>query len=345
MSPTDSDLLRAFVEANDKAGFAELVGRRIDFVYAAALRQVSGDTHRADDITQEVFVKLARNAPKLCRHPALLGWLCLTTRSTAVDMIRRRVARAEQENTRLLAETSTLTAAATPTGETITSDMVTQRFRRAQELVSSGDPSEALRELIWCYDVGMPHVGLVGPVRSTSLLIFGKLGERHPPALEWLRERRAAAKQRALEDERDRDSITEYATMNRALGDHIDTVATMDSLPEGDRRRRELASSAHDYLVDQQRYNDAMAGTSFALLSTSFERRASGLRDGPSDAVSAWTARAIEVLAGSGDLVHARELADRLFKVDGSETTRALIQRHVQRAGHPTLLSATPTAP
>ncbi len=51
MSIPDPELLRAFVEKGDETAFRELVDRRLDFVYAAALRQVGGDTHRAKDIT------------------------------------------------------------------------------------------------------------------------------------------------------------------------------------------------------------------------------------------------------------------------------------------------------
>lgn len=37
--------------------------------YASALRRVGGDTHRAKDVTQMVFIALARNASTLSRHP------------------------------------------------------------------------------------------------------------------------------------------------------------------------------------------------------------------------------------------------------------------------------------
>jgi DNA-directed RNA polymerase specialized sigma24 family protein len=68
MTPTDPELLGAFAEAGDEAAFADLVNRRIDFVYACALRQLGGDAHRARDVVQEVFVKLARHARPLSRQ-------------------------------------------------------------------------------------------------------------------------------------------------------------------------------------------------------------------------------------------------------------------------------------
>lgn len=97
MSLSDSDLLRAFAHDASETAFAELVRRRIDFVYAAALRQVAGDAHRAQDIAQEVFIKLARNAGALTHHTALLGWLCTTTRYAAMDTLRREQRRKTRE--------------------------------------------------------------------------------------------------------------------------------------------------------------------------------------------------------------------------------------------------------
>ncbi|MDO8541065.1 MAG: sigma factor [Opitutaceae bacterium] len=82
MRPTDSDLLRLFVEQGRQESFTELVSRRIDLVYAAALRQVGGDAHRAQDITQQVFIDLARKAASVSRHSSVLGWLYTSTPET-----------------------------------------------------------------------------------------------------------------------------------------------------------------------------------------------------------------------------------------------------------------------
>ena len=95
---SDSELLRRFAEEHLEQAFAELVSRRISLVYSAALRQV-GDAHRAEDVTQEVFIDLARKARSLSRHPALIGWLYTSTHFTAAKLIRteQRRARREQE--------------------------------------------------------------------------------------------------------------------------------------------------------------------------------------------------------------------------------------------------------
>jgi RNA polymerase sigma factor (sigma-70 family) len=96
---TDAELLRRYAEDRSEAAFAELVQRRINLVYSAARRQVAGDTHLAQDITQEVFSDLARQAHALSRRPALVGWLYTATRFAAAKRVRteQRRRRREQE--------------------------------------------------------------------------------------------------------------------------------------------------------------------------------------------------------------------------------------------------------
>ena len=55
----DAQLLRRYAEHASESAFAELVARHIDLVYSAALRQLNGDTHQAQDVAQTVFADLA----------------------------------------------------------------------------------------------------------------------------------------------------------------------------------------------------------------------------------------------------------------------------------------------
>ncbi len=95
---TDSELLLEYIRGSEKA-FAELVRRHIDLVFAAALRHVAGDRQSAEDITQKVFIDLARKARSLAGHPTLPGWLYSSTRYSAINTRRgeqRRLAREKQ---------------------------------------------------------------------------------------------------------------------------------------------------------------------------------------------------------------------------------------------------------
>lgn len=91
----DAQLLRRFTEEGSEAAFTELVRRHIDLVYGAALRRMGGDAHRAADVTQQVFIALARQAPQLARHTVLSAWLHSATRNLSINLMlaeqRRRV--------------------------------------------------------------------------------------------------------------------------------------------------------------------------------------------------------------------------------------------------------------
>ncbi|MEO6568418.1 MAG: sigma-70 family RNA polymerase sigma factor [Opitutaceae bacterium] len=98
----DAELLRRYAREKSEPAFAELVQRHLNLVYAAALRRVGGDTHLAEDITQQVFTALARNAATLGHHPVLSGWLYTATRNLAVQLVRsehRRQAREQEAQT------------------------------------------------------------------------------------------------------------------------------------------------------------------------------------------------------------------------------------------------------
>lgn len=95
----DSELLRQYADARSQDAFAELVNRHLGLVYSAALRRLGGDSHKAADVAQEVFTRLARDARRLSAHTVLTAWLYTTTRNVAVDLVRsekRRVMRQQE---------------------------------------------------------------------------------------------------------------------------------------------------------------------------------------------------------------------------------------------------------
>src|SRR5437016_10111671 len=95
-SLTDQQLLREYTGHRSEPAFAELVGRHVDFVYSAALRMVC-DSHLAEDVTQSVFLALAKNAAQLTDRPVLSGWLHRTAQNIAAQTVRTDVRRRARE--------------------------------------------------------------------------------------------------------------------------------------------------------------------------------------------------------------------------------------------------------
>src|SRR5688572_338193 len=80
-----ADALHAYVTTASSEAFAALVRAHVDLVYTAARRQVRGDAHLADDVTQAVFVILARKAATIRAASLLPGWLLKTTHYAALN--------------------------------------------------------------------------------------------------------------------------------------------------------------------------------------------------------------------------------------------------------------------
>ena len=560
----DAELLRRYVAEKSEDAFAELVRRRVDLVYSVAVRQVGGDVHLAQDVTQKVFADLARKAPTLLGRPVLSGWLYRSTQYAASDVVRserRRRAReqetslmheltapepapdwdrlrpllddamgelndpdrdaialrffegrafadigralrlteeaarkrvdraldklagilarrgvtstsvavgaalaqqatvaapaglaatvtgavlagaaagggvatgaailsfmgsktitavvgaiaaaaiggavyesrvvrqrdaeitaltgqqrgtssqlaelqqrlqaaeqraraAEDDSAKLLAAiqnqastraTTSVAAAAAPASEPLTQDKVQARYRRAQEMARTGDSAEALKELLWCFDTGMPAVTGFGGVRMSFLLSdLAKLGERYPAALDALRERRDAAEKRVLASESDFDATQTFSSINRTLKENARSIALLEQLPAGDRRRTTVAITAFEDLREVRRNADAGEGTTFAQMTRRFEmnieerplpastRDPERLRKTQRDSAISSAAKNIEVLAGAADLAHAKELARKVLAFDASPETRNTLQQHATRAGQPDLLT------
>ena len=90
------ELLRAYVRHDSDEAFAALVTRHVNLVYSAAMRK-TGHPDAAGEITQAVFILLARKARGLGRETVLSGWLYQTARLTAANYLRTEIRRARRE--------------------------------------------------------------------------------------------------------------------------------------------------------------------------------------------------------------------------------------------------------
>jgi RNA polymerase sigma factor (sigma-70 family) len=96
MTP-DSELLRQFAKTHAEDAFAELVKRHVNLVYSAALRQVNGDAHSAQDVAQTVFTDLARKADSLAQRESVTGWLYTSAHFAAAKIVRTENRRRDRE--------------------------------------------------------------------------------------------------------------------------------------------------------------------------------------------------------------------------------------------------------
>jgi RNA polymerase sigma factor (sigma-70 family) len=95
---TDSQqLLEDYVKNGSEDAFRELVTRYLALVYSTAIRLVGGDTHRAEDVAQTVFVDLARKARTLPSDVMLGGWLHRDTCFVASKTLRSERRRQSRE--------------------------------------------------------------------------------------------------------------------------------------------------------------------------------------------------------------------------------------------------------
>lgn len=82
----DRALIREFAATRSPDAFAALVRRHVDWIHAAARRQVGASD--AADLTQAVFVVLAQKASQAARQPALSPWLFGVLRFAALRCVR-----------------------------------------------------------------------------------------------------------------------------------------------------------------------------------------------------------------------------------------------------------------
>ena len=87
MTSDDMALVREYAQSNSEQAFATLVSRHVNLVHSVALRQVH-DPSFAEEITQAVFIILARKAKSLSPKTILPGWLCRTARYVSGRALR-----------------------------------------------------------------------------------------------------------------------------------------------------------------------------------------------------------------------------------------------------------------
>jgi RNA polymerase sigma factor (sigma-70 family) len=93
---SDLELLGRYARGRCANAFGLLVRRYVDLVYSAAVRQVR-DAHLAEDVTQEVFVLLSREAGRMDDRVILAAWLYRATRLVSCNANKKAARRRRHE--------------------------------------------------------------------------------------------------------------------------------------------------------------------------------------------------------------------------------------------------------
>jgi len=135
-SPTlnDWELLQAYARERSEPAFEALVSRYLDLVHSAALRQVR-DPQLAQEVSQAVFIVLARKAGRVSRHTSLAGWLFRTTRFVAARAVRTEQRRRWREREAVIMQTPSHSAELWAEVEPMLDEAVAQLPRRDRDAI------------------------------------------------------------------------------------------------------------------------------------------------------------------------------------------------------------------
>jgi RNA polymerase sigma factor (sigma-70 family) len=103
---SETELLLAFRKERSEEAFAELVRRYASLVYSVAKRRLA-NAALAEDITQIVFIRLAKSPPKVENHGQLVAWLHRTTINITIDTWRSENRRRTREQQATFMEPAT----------------------------------------------------------------------------------------------------------------------------------------------------------------------------------------------------------------------------------------------
>lgn len=276
---------------------------------------------------------------------------------------RERVHTMDTENQRLI--DAIAAGAIPPTGPPrLTREALGARVRRGQAAEAAGDEAGAWAEYSACYDVGFRSRELVpGLVRLSRVF---------PPAREGLDDRRQRAEARVLSHPDDVETMSDLIALNSALGETARTLALYDRLPSPALRQLQGTRGMLEVFIQARRYPDALRVLPYDYLQQGLDRLnpsdgkqaaretaqraiiAAGAgteeqkqqrllalqrgREAQRQATITESAVGVEILAGAGELPHAREIARGVLALHRSAATRALLEKHAARAGHAELL-------
>jgi hypothetical protein len=219
----------------------------------------------------------------------------------------------------------------------------------AQLLLGRGIHSEALEQLLWCFDHGPENDPSFTETRSNAVLTeILRLGQAYPTALEELAHRSDAAGARILKGSERAGDIADVILLDEKLARLDRLTAIYDSLrqrPERIDARRQLAPHVLVVLLTDRRYADALecVGDPAADLEkrmaacAEIEKKGSPAPDPALDRCRRETVRVgseyCEILLGVGKSDSAAAIVELLLAFDPRVGTYAKLMESAVRAG------------
>lgn len=87
-NPKDEKLVARFIKG-DKNAFSLLIERYLKQIYNFIYRLV-GDPHTAEDLSQEVFLKVWKNISRFDQNRSFKTWLFTIAKNTAYDFLKKK---------------------------------------------------------------------------------------------------------------------------------------------------------------------------------------------------------------------------------------------------------------
>ena len=137
---------------------------------------------------------------------------------------------------------------------------IRDRMNIARMLVEAGDFDDATDEYLWLWDNMLDHQPSMVGVRSSFMISdMTRLAQRHPPAMEAFRQRRAAYLPAIESGEADRDELLDWITLAQVVNEGDSVLQWFDAAKEDAKMRRLLPFAGHELrtrLVAEQRWAD-----------------------------------------------------------------------------------------
>jgi thiol-disulfide isomerase/thioredoxin len=228
-----------------------------------------------------------------------------------------------------------------------------ERQKIAKVLARQGKYEEALGEYLWCFDHGLEVMNAYTGVRLSFLLNeIVELGQKYPPAIQALEERRDAL-EKVLDSGTGRFAdAADFAGLNQYLRSPERTLALYDRLEKADKLTPELKRALFRHITDSllaaRRYADLVEGAGDIERTVTRDiaqyekvKGNSGDTDGDTPGDTDYGRQMLvdrvgkyyEALLGAQQQKSADAIADRLITFEASARTFVALIEHAVRAG------------